>query len=59
LPEGCEKTHAFVDKNTGDIYKPLSPSSPNKNKIFNLFDDYETLIEECDWAGVYLNKKLK
>jgi hypothetical protein len=55
--EGVETIHAFVDKNTGDIYKPASFSAPYKDVRYNLFDEFTELLEECDWAGSYLYKR--
>ena len=55
--EGVESIHAFVDKNSGDIYKPASYSAPYKDKRYNLFNDFDKLLKECDWAGSYLYKR--
>ena len=55
--EGVETIHAFVDKNTGDIYKPASYAAPYKNARYNLFNDFDILLNECDWAGSYLYKR--
>jgi len=55
--EGVETIHAFVNKITGDIYKPASYSAPYKDPRYNLFTDFDKLLEECDWAGSYLYKK--
>lgn len=57
--EGEEKTHAFVDKLNGDIYKPSSRFYPKKIAIFNILKDYEKILEQCDWAGQYLGNKIK
>ena len=50
--------HAFIDKNTGEVYKPATWKSPAKHVRFNLLD--KTSREECyrraDWAGSYLYK---
>ena len=53
--EGC--VHAFVDKNTGAVYKPASYNAPHTKHIrYNLLD--EDSRAECllraDWAGGYL-----
>jgi hypothetical protein len=56
--EGVETIHAFVDKNTGDIYKPASFSAPYKDVRYNLFNEFTELLEECDWAGSYLYKRI-
>ena len=48
--------HAFVDKKTGDLYKPASFKAPAKHVRFNLciMSDREWLFENADWAGSYL-----
>ena len=51
--------HAFVDKKTGEVYKPASFKSPAKHVRFNLclIKDREWLLENADWAGGYLYMK--
>lgn len=48
--------HAFVDKNTGEVYKSASWKTPAKGVRYNLLDKQSR--EECyrraDWAGSYL-----
>ena len=49
--------HAFVNKNTGEVYKPASYNSPHTKHVrYNLLD--ENSRAECllkaDWAGGYL-----
>ncbi len=53
---GSRSVHAFVDKNTGDVYKSASWKSPAKGVRFNLMNDasYSQVISTCDWAGSYL-----
>ena len=48
--------HAFVDRTTGDVYKPASFKAPAKHVRFNLciMSDREWLLENADWAGGYL-----
>ena len=48
--------HAFVDKNTGEVYKPAGWKSPAKHVRFNMSDDIDRarLYSICDWAGGYL-----
>lgn len=49
--------HAFVDKQTGDVYKPAGWHAPAKGIRFNLFRDIEKLEKYADWAGSYLYKR--
>ena len=51
--------HAFVDKKTGEVYKPASFKAPAKHVRFNLLliKDREWLLENADWAGGYLYMK--
>ena len=50
--------HSFVDKNTGDVYKPASWRSPAKHVRFTFQnpEDIRFLLEprNVDWAGGYL-----
>jgi len=55
--EGVETIHAFVDKISGDVYKPASYSAPYKHPRYNLINDFDKLLKECDWAGSYLYKR--
>ena len=52
-------SHAFVDKKTGEVYKPASFKAPAKHVRFNLLliKDREWLLENADWAGGYLYMK--
>ena len=52
-----DSVHAFVDKKTGDVYKPASWSAPYKDARYNLWTEYDKLLNECDWAGSYLYKR--
>lgn len=53
---GQKSVHAFVDKNTGDIYKPASWRAPAKHLRYCLMNDdhREWLYANADWAGGYL-----
>lgn len=53
---GNRSVHAFVDKKTGEVYKPASFKAPAKHVRFNLLliKDREWLFENADWAGGYL-----
>ena len=48
--------HAFIDKKTGDVYKPASVKAPAKGVRFNVLDDdsREEMLKRADWAGGYL-----
>ena len=48
--------HAFVDKKTGEVYKPASFKAPAKVVRYDLrlIEDREWLLENADWAGEYL-----
>ena len=56
---GSRSVHAFVDKKTGEVYKPASFKAPAKIVRFNLciMSDREWLLENADWAGGYLYMK--
>lgn len=51
--------HAFVDKKTGEVYKPASFKAPAKHVRFNLLviTEREWLLQHADWAGGYLYKR--
>ena len=53
---GSRSIHAFVDKKTGEVYKPASIKAPAKGVRYNLLiiTEREELLEKCDWAGGYL-----
>ena len=56
---GQKSSHAFVDLNTGDVYKPKDWRSPSLNGVrYNLLDDKsrEEMYHRADWAGGYLYK---
>ena len=48
--------HAFVDKKTGEVYKPASFKAPAKHVRFNLniISSREECFQRADWAGGYL-----
>jgi len=56
---GQRSAHAFIDKNTGEVYKTASWKSPAKGVRFDLrlIADREYLLEHADWSGGYLYAK--
>lgn len=56
--DGSNSVHAFVDKNTGELYKAASWKAPAKDVRFDLriIEQREFVLENCDWAGGYLYK---
>ncbi len=56
--DGSKSVHAFVDKNTGELYKAASWKAPAKDVRFDLriIEQREFVLENCDWAGGYLYK---
>ena len=48
--------HAFVDKNTGEVYKPASYKAPAKHVRYDLriINDRLKCYNTCDWSGGYL-----
>ena len=53
---GSRSVHAFVDKNSGAVYKAASFKAPAKGIRYNLLDDdsREECFARCDWSGGYL-----
>ena len=54
-----DSIHAFIDKKTGEVYKPASIKAPAKGVRFDLriIEQREWLLENADWAGSYLYAK--
>ena len=49
--------HAFVDRNSGDVYKPASWKSPHTKHVrydLRIIKEREYAYENCDWAGGWL-----
>jgi len=53
---GNSAVHCFVDKNTGDVYKPSTFVSPCKNPKYNILEEEsrQCLFNECEYSGRYL-----
>ena len=53
---GSRSVHAFVDKKTGEVYKPASFKAPAKIVRYNLLmiESREECFTRADWAGGYL-----
>ena len=53
---GSRSVHAFVDKKTGEVFKPVSFKAPAKIVRYNLLsiESREECFERADWAGGYL-----
>jgi hypothetical protein len=53
---GQRSVHAFVDKQTGEVYKSASWKAPAKGVRFDLrlIEQREWLFENADWSGGYL-----
>tara|TARA_B100000029_G_scaffold338912_1_gene331100 strand:- start:387 stop:743 length:357 start_codon:yes stop_codon:yes gene_type:complete len=51
-----ESVHAFVEKKTGNVYKPASWKAPAKHVRYNLLDENSRLVcyNRADWSGGYL-----
>ena len=53
---GSRSIHAFVDKKTGEVYKPASIKAPAKHVRYNVLriESREEMFRRADWAGGYL-----
>ena len=56
---GSESVHAFMDNNTLDIYKAANWAAPAKGVRYNLWNDFNELLDQCDPSGGYLYKRGK
>jgi hypothetical protein len=54
-----DSIHCFIDKKTGEIYKPASLKAPAKGVRYDLriIEQREWLLENADWSGSYLYAK--
>ena len=48
--------HAFVNKKTGEVFKPASYNAPAKGVRYDmrLINERNMLLSQADWAGSYL-----
>ena len=48
--------HCFVNKTTGEVYKPASYKSPAKGVRYDMriINERNMLLSEADWCGSYL-----
>ena len=53
---GSKSVHAFIDKKTGDVFKPASFKAPAKIARYNVLrtESREEMFKRADWAGGYL-----
>ena len=51
-----DSIHAFIDKKTGDVFKPASFKAPAKGARYNVLNiqSREEMFRRADWAGSYL-----
>ena len=51
-----DSIHAFIDKKTGEVFKPASIKAPAKIVRYNLLNiaSREQCFANADWAGSYL-----
>ena len=56
IVEDGSSAHAFIDIQTGDVFKPASWNKPADKKRYNLLNDSsrKACLTYCDWAGSYL-----
>jgi len=54
-----DSIHAFIDKQTGSVYKPASIKAPAKGQRCNLLivKEREWAFENADWAGSWLYRR--
>lgn len=49
--------HAFIDRTTGQLFKPASWHAPSKTTNYNIVTDFDTLEQAIDPFGGYLYKR--
>lgn len=52
---GNSSAHSFIDKNTGDVYKPATFVSPCKNPKYNILSlpSRKCLFKDAEYSGRY------
>ena len=56
---GSDSVHAFLENDTLDIYKAATWNAPAKGARYNLFKDFNDILEVCQPNGGYLYKGKK
>ena len=56
---GNDSVHAFLENETLDIYKAATWNAPAKDARYNLFRDFDRVLEVCEPNGGYLYKSRK
>ena len=48
--------HCFIDKQTGEVYKPASYNKPAKHVRYDMriIEERNIMLSQADWAGSYL-----
>lgn len=53
-PREGGSVHAFIDRTTGDVFKPEGWKKPAKGVRYNLVTEYDLVAERFHYAGGYL-----
>ncbi len=56
---GSDSVHAFLENDTLDIYKAATWNAPAKHARYNLFTDFNRILEVCEPNGGYLYQRKK
>lgn len=52
---GSNSIHCFIEKNTGNIYRPKTYVEPDLNSSkYNIFLNLNSLLNDCEISGKYL-----
>lgn len=56
LTSGHRSVHAFIDKVSGQVFKPASWNAPAKGPRYNLLNEEsrQLCLRRADWSGRYL-----